>query len=672
MATFTQPTNRAADLQAVMDGYEQAIQKNNWLSEALQKDGIQNAWGARINAHGNDWETRIVYYEDATIGYPLILIEDSGTFGLTGDVPSNVEEEISLLESEDERQRLGRFLSSNWSIRTEHSLGSRGRGKMVFIGASKTHETYFETVQSDDGGYVFGRTYLAPDKTMKVDVYKGRQAHEAREKMFGIKFPKLRHIGTRIIIPKPLAEVAESVKTGKIAESIQLTWWEILSKYQVKIFVGPFNDPIQVEASPWLPVEDSGLEKQKSYTNIPVERGSSLKIKRISLAYLKDKEVSLDYQGVAVQRAGMNIQMQPIGKFLGGLQDGKVYGSVEFDKSLDDAMLELESPEHYTFTWNKGVAFKANREIKKIVNDFAKEFKILSDERESASKERKEAESAVQRELNEIAKSIGLRGIASGTKGKSGNKPEPQTQEKLLISIPDFRTPYQSGQVKAGQEIKGTYALASSLHEEQLMVSFQVWIYREGGFNLPGLTESRKGVIGKGVTNLHVGWDSIKIDDRFEKGHYYFKAKLIALEDRVLDGGVNVEKGDILYREVSRPFWVDEEPPAKGFFKDIQSQARGSEKDRYIWWDYDDGYILFYNIEHPRIKEVLDDDDEWKDLLRKEGTLVLWTIVLNTAIANPEDMDKRIRKLTEGVEEMSIEEQVSWLLSRRSETLWGK
>jgi hypothetical protein len=670
MATFTQPTNRAADLKAVMDGYEQAIQKNSWLSEAFQKDGIQNAWGARNTKTGKDWEAKLLYFKDPSTSKTFVMIEDSGTHGLTGDVPGSEREEINILESDDERQRLGRFLSSNWSMKTENSIGSRGRGKMIFIGASTTSEMYFETVKSDDKYYVFGRTYLDKDKTMKVEVQKGEYAHELREQVFGKSFPALRHIGTRIIVPEPIEEVAEAIKTGKIAESIQLTWWEILNKYQAKIYVGDFHNPELVEGSPWLPIEESGLEKRKSYTEIPIEPGSNLKIKRINLAYLKDKEIPINYQGIAIQRSGMNIQIMPTSKLLSEVPEGKVYGSIEFDRQLDDAMLEQEGAEHYSFTWNKNVAYKVKRELTKVINDFAREFKILNDERESASKDRKEAASAVQRELNEIAKSLGLRGMGFGTKIKPGPPPHPSDPDPIQISIPDFRTPNASGQVGTGQQVTGTYALASSEYSEQLKVSFQVWIYREGGFNLPGLLDIREGIIGQGVSPLRVGWDDIQIDERFEKGHYFLKAKLIALEDRIMDDGKKVEKGDILYREVSRPFWVDEEPPAKGFFKDIVAQPKGRE--RYVWWEYDDGYVLYYNNEHPQIKGIIDDDEAYKDLLRKEGALILWTIVLSNAFANPDDMDKKILKLTSGLEEQSIDTQVSWLLSRRSEILWGK
>jgi hypothetical protein len=670
MATFTQPINREADLKVVMDGYEQAIQKESWLSEAFQKDGIQNAWGARISSQGKDWEAGIYYFKDPITFKTYVMLEDKGTYGLTGEMPKDEHDEIRLLESEDERQRLCRFLSSNWSMKTANAIGSRGRGKMVFVGSSKTNEMYFETIQSDTGQYIFGRTYLDKHKSMQVEVEKDTTAHQLRNQKFGVKFPKLEHVGSRIIVPNPTDEVAEAIKSGSITETIRLTWWEILSKFQAKIFVGEFDNPVRVESSPWLPVEVSGLDKYKSYPNIPIEPGSNLKIKRISLAYVKDKEIPIEYQGVAIQRSGMNIQIMPINKYIADVPEGKIYGAVEFDRQLDEAMLEQESAEHYGFTWKKDIAFKVNREVKTVVNSFAREFKIVNDERGATSKERKEAESAVQRELNDIAKSLGLKGLGFGTKNKRKKPVVPNMPEPVQISVPEFTTPNNSGQINMGQRLTGTYALATSDYVEQLTVKFQIWIYRKGGDNLPGLLESREGVIGHGVASLRVGWDGIYIDDRFTKGQYFLKANLISLEDRTLDDGKKVEKGDILYREVSRPFWVEEEPPAKGFFKDIV--AKPKDRDRYVWWEDDDGYILCYNNEHPRIKEILEDNDAYKDMLRKEGALILWTIVLGNAFANPDDMDKKIRAMTAGLEEQSISDQVSWLLSRRSEILWGK
>jgi hypothetical protein len=668
VAKFQQPVNRQAQLIAVLDGYEAAIQRTTWLSEAFQKDGIQNAWGARTNAKGLGWEVKLLHWKDFKNNYNYVFIEDSGTFGLTGIVPKDIDEETRILQSRDGEQRLGRFLSSDWSEKTDFSLGSRGRGKMIFVGASELSSMLFESIRSSDNKYVFGRTFLDKNKVMQVEILESREAHLKREELLGTNFPKLNHIGTRVIIPKPKKELVDPIVDLSISDAIQVTWWEIIHKFQAKIWVGEYGSPKLVPAAEWLPVEISGLSKIKHYQNIEIDKG--LKIKRISLAYLQDKELPLNYQGIAVQRGGMNIQMVPSVKFIPEILEGKIYGSVEFEKPLDEAMLELESPEHYSFFWHKGVAHRVNKEIKKTITQFAKEFKILKDERQATSKAMREAELAIQKELNDIAKSLGLSGRGFGTRTKRPPRPIPPNEELIQISIPDFRTPNPSGKVEINQNITGALADGFSGYDEQLKVSFQIYVYREGGHSVAGLSETREGIVGKGIPPLRVGWDEITIDERFEKGHYFLRAKMISLEDRILSASKSVEKGDILYHEVSRPFWVDEDPPEKGFFKDTRAAPRGREK--YVWYEDDDGYVLYYNNEHPLLKDILADNDVYADVLRKEGTLILWTIILGTAIAEPEALNQKILKLTEGVKDLSLEGQVEWLLSRRSESLWGK
>jgi hypothetical protein len=90
----------------------------------------------------------------------LIGIEDNGTAGLTGNIPKSLTDVVLALQSNDPTERLAYFSSSNWSKKAEDALGSRGRGKMIFIGASKDKLIYFESIRSDDGVYIFGKSYL--------------------------------------------------------------------------------------------------------------------------------------------------------------------------------------------------------------------------------------------------------------------------------------------------------------------------------------------------------------------------------------------------------------------------------------------------------------------------------------------------------------------------------
>jgi plasmid replication initiation protein len=48
MTSFVQPINREADLQAILENYEERINHLDWFIDAIQKDGIQNCWDARV------------------------------------------------------------------------------------------------------------------------------------------------------------------------------------------------------------------------------------------------------------------------------------------------------------------------------------------------------------------------------------------------------------------------------------------------------------------------------------------------------------------------------------------------------------------------------------------------------------------------------------------------
>ncbi len=666
MAQFQQVINREAQLKAVLDGYEQVIDKTNWLMEAFQKDGIQNSWGARTSAKGSGWSCTIVVKNKTKHSPTMVILEDSGTHGLTGKIPQNEREEVEILQSRDQNDRLGRFLSSDWSERTELSLGSRGRGKMIFVGSSKDAKMYFDSVRADDGKYIFGSTFLDENKTIQVSVEEGSEAHKIRKRMLGEDLEAIDHPGTRIIVPNPVEELILPILDGSINETIQETWWEILFKQNAVIYVGPFNDPVQVEKSPWLPVSSSGIREHKVYDD-EIEVADGLKIKRISLGYLKDKTVPASYEGVTIQRGAMKVQTRKISDYSNDLPASVIYGSVEFEAPLDDAMLELEGAEHYTYTWNKGVASKVNREIKLKILEFAKEYKIIEDDKHSTRQQR-DAELAIQRELNQLAKSMGLSGSEFGTKGKRKKVIDPKDPEQIRVSIPEFSTPTDSRRVELGQKITGATAIAYSAYEQPLKVHLQINVFREGGLQIYGLLDEKEVSIGSNESTPQVGWGEIDIDDRFQRGHYILRAKLIALENMTYEDR-KIEKGDILYREVSMDFWVAEEPPAKGFFK-IRSSERGN--DKYIWWsEEDDGYYLLWNRLHPELKAEADDQELLMDALRKEGLLALWSIVLINA---NNDLSGTTGKLNQALAEIigqPIERQLEWILSKRSESLWG-
>jgi len=86
MTILVQPQNREKELKTILDGYKKFINHTYWLSDILQKDGIQNSWGARVGK-GKNWTCKIFYSKKND--YDIAGIIDHGTTGLTGIIPNN-------------------------------------------------------------------------------------------------------------------------------------------------------------------------------------------------------------------------------------------------------------------------------------------------------------------------------------------------------------------------------------------------------------------------------------------------------------------------------------------------------------------------------------------------------------------------------------------------------
>ena len=244
-------TDKFLEIKILIDGYKQ---KEPRISHWLQKDGGQNCWDARKNLKNKDkkWKCVFELHENISIKNDktnkiekktFVTITDYGTYGLTGRVLSDKD----LLTNLDLDERWGRF--ENYAFRNKlpkganakHLLGSRGRGKYVFIAASKmsaggTKATLYET-RRDDGVYRLGRRTVQKLKaqTIHADQTSNPTAEEVLKSHSGLS--PIKHVGTRIIIPDPEDEVIDDFKDGTLRQFISETWWEIIQKYNAEFIV---------------------------------------------------------------------------------------------------------------------------------------------------------------------------------------------------------------------------------------------------------------------------------------------------------------------------------------------------------------------------------------------------------------------------------------------------
>ncbi|MEW6041362.1 MAG: hypothetical protein AB1633_07565, partial [Elusimicrobiota bacterium] len=242
--------NWPEDVRAIVDGYR----AYTTVSHAVQKDAIQNSWSARKNKKGKDWA--FVFELVETADRKFLLMTDKGTTGLTGKILKPEEYEHDLPGEE----RWGRFEGVAFTQpRVERTLGSRGRGKFIFVGASKEYTILYDTLR-DDNTYRFGfRTVVRTESP--VAAYDGEEGKKKLKEMTGNLIQPLSTVGTRVIIVNPVDELLDSIKSGGFARHIGETWWEIILKYNAEIKVKAFGKEQTVKVPDEFRLPDTDSRK---------------------------------------------------------------------------------------------------------------------------------------------------------------------------------------------------------------------------------------------------------------------------------------------------------------------------------------------------------------------------------------------------------------------------
>lgn len=163
--TTSSPTvNWSNYLEQLIREYE--TQPAKGLAHGLQKDAIQNGWGAR---DGNKrFRCEIALFKDAK-PKPLLTLTDHGTVGLIGDVLDSKDLPAQLPST----QRLARF-EAIFESGGQEGPGLFGRGKLLFNAISKDNFIFYDTL-TKDGDYrlnirgIDGRQYRHFPKVLDGD-----------------------------------------------------------------------------------------------------------------------------------------------------------------------------------------------------------------------------------------------------------------------------------------------------------------------------------------------------------------------------------------------------------------------------------------------------------------------------------------------------------------------
>jgi len=587
--------NWEVELQEIVDGYLQYV----LLSHAVQKDAIQNGWDARKNSKGKGWKFSFDLIE--TKNLTLLTMTDWGTHGLTGRVLKREQ----LMTDLPNEERWGRF--ENMAFKKTQkpgstNLGSRGRGKFVFVGASKDKTILYDSLR-EDGTYRFGLRYVMgiDTKTVAEDGQKG--AELLKTKSYGLLMP-LRDAGTRIVIVNPIDEIIKFMKSGLVSKYIGTAWREIISKYGAKIVVKMNGEEEIVKAIPSsFPRNDSVSNSVWIKESVPVHRsikGKNMRCKKLHLVYNKGGKVDPEIQGIAIQRSGMKICSNKLNQLPPDIREC-IYGYIELEDGWNIPLIQAEGVEHYSLNWNKNPLALLNHFIKDQVDAFAKKkLGFGVNVRKIRERNQKEAELKALKAINKMAKKWGIK--FGGTSTTDGGK-EGHTKE-IRIKLSELGFPRNDDlRVNYNEQVENITAEAINLTDQPIKVKTTAELVYGGDMMIVTFSSNEITVDQKSKTTI-IEKRKIKFTkEDFRPGKYFVTVKMVSL----MPGN----KGEILDKK-RKAIYLEEDPPAKGIFEKCEAVVY-PERFKKIMAEHIDGsrrgYILQYNNSHPEHLHVVDDKD---------------------------------------------------------------
>jgi len=576
--------NWANEVATIVDAYLQ----HRGLVHGVQKDAIQNSWDARTDKKkGRDWALVFELIEGK--GHRFLVFSDRGTTGLTGKVLSPEQMDQDLPEEE----RWGRFESLAFTKTPEEEsapLGSRGRGKFIFVGASKLHTLLYDTIRKD-GLYRLGARWVEQTQS-PVYSWENEKAKQMLSKMTSYALQSLNEVGTRVIIVDPLEELVNALKNGTFLRYIEETWWEILEKHQAKIVLRFDGQEIQASKPKEfeLPEKDSKNSPVWLKENERQKRGNvSLFVKKLHVVSNRKKTVPEDLRGVAIQRAGMKI-CTITHRYLPQNLAETICGYLTLDEHTEKELRLLEDPEHYSFDFSRGVARVIRDYVHEELEKFAREkLGWGADIRQIQRAQQQEAERQAIWAANRIAKKLGLIGKIK-TKSKKRGK-EGRHWRDLRVRFAEFIFPRDDTiRVDWGEKLKDV--IVEVVNDRSKTVSLRVKVFiRFFDKVIKNLFEKDIQVQPNSALEVF-GPHTEQVDKKTyrEKGKYFVVARVNSLMDE--DKGVELD-------EEKQAFYVEKNPPETGLFEKCEPISTTPAWMGTAEQGEEGGWKLIYNVDHP-------------------------------------------------------------------------
>ena len=593
------------DWKNIVEQIVAAYRVRRGLVHGVQKDAIQNSWDARVYKKGKDWKItfELVKQKDRT----FFVITDHGTYGLTGRILTK--EEMESEEKLPENERWGRFEGLGFlKAPLGGTLGARGRGKFVFVGASKTNTILYDSLRIN-GSYRFGFRYVTRTRS---PVWAGNEERGKSKlvEMTGSIFKPLDVVGTRVIIVDPCKELVNGVTSGLFMRYIEETWWEIIKKYGANIVVRArgMENTAQMPSGFDLPETDSKQYRIWIKKNKKVTIGrTTFKIKKLHIVSMRSGNVPDDIRGVAIQRGGMKICCIDPPRYIPWEIARSIYGFITLDPQTERGLQEDEDVEHYSYDFRRTLPNAIRRYIEDEISKFAKEkLGWRVDARALRRQMQREAERLALTMINKFAREIG---ISTGPGGKGGKGGKEWKKIRLKTLQPKFPRK-DSLRVNYGESLKNISTCVINDTPTQIAVRFKLFI-RRGDREIKTFAGQDITLGPSSKSQLFGPLQEAFSKDKYpESGKYVIVARIRSL--------MRENKGEEL-DEKRKSVYVEEDPPGWGLFERCQAVEVEDLKlypmmGQAILGE-SRGYIFEYNLAHPAYKVVGDSRSELAEYL---------------------------------------------------------
>jgi len=420
------PQNDKQQIEQVVREYET---EGKGLAHGVQKDAIQNGFGARvIKDEIKACEKWKFYFELIKIkGHEALAFWDEETVGLTGEVLTMEEIERKsaegLLGKEHSHQNLARFLT-RFESGGNLGAGSFGRGKLIFQGASKTFSILIDSFRSDDDKYcALNRKIIGTSlKQHPIPFLDDAAKKFIRDESDGILKP-LNAYGTRITILNVREEIIDAFKKSFTEEAeqngysevfsrmIEETWWEIIEfgakiilklgkKEKQIILTEPLKTIIHVED------KDNGYRVYKKKNIDVVVDNETYKIKHLKFI-VTPSPTEEELRQVWSQRKRMKIGSISKGIIPHHKIQKNLTGYVILDSKLEELFEQKESTTHYgyDFRGRKSAISQVRESIRTHLDLFQQQLGLRV---QSSARRARQDMLDTLKELNEQANKLGL------------------------------------------------------------------------------------------------------------------------------------------------------------------------------------------------------------------------------------------------------------------------